>query len=74
MMESIVAFNNQKDEADRIVISLDMEKLLMENLPLVKFADVVILSKEFAIYLGYENKTVAVYGFRKLTRTGLVCY
>lgn len=74
MMESVVAFNAKKDGLDRITISLDMEKLQMENFPLVNFADVVILGKEFAMHLGYENKTTAVYGFRQRTRTGFVCY
>lgn len=70
MMKSVVAFNEGK--SDRITISLDLEKLRPENLPLVNFADVVIMSKEFAMDLGYENKTNAVHSFRALTRTGLV--
>lgn len=74
MMESIVSFNKEKENHDRITISLDMEKLQMENLTLVNFADVVVLSKELAMHLKYENKTMAVHSFRRLTRTGLVCY
>lgn len=75
MMESVVAHNTAKHRPkDRITISLDMEKLQMENLALVNFADVVVVSKEFAMHLGYENRTMAVFGFRQLTRTGFVRY
>lgn len=73
MMETVVAFNNKNDGANRITISLDMEKLQSENLALVNLADVVLLSKELAMHLGYENKTVAVHNFRQLTCKGLVC-
>lgn len=73
MMESVVAFNKDKDKSDRITISLDLEKLQIENLSLVDFADVVILSKEFAMHLGCDNKTTAVHSFRQLKRSRFVC-
>lgn len=73
-MEAVVAFNNNHDGGNKITISLDMEKMQTENLPLVNLADVVLLSKELAMHLGYENKTAAVQKFRQLTCKGLVCY
>lgn len=74
MMESIDSFNQKVSSVEeRITISLDLERLQTENIALCKFADVVILSKEFALHLGYANKTDAVNKFRQLTRTGLVC-
>ncbi len=74
MIESVVLFNraSSTQPSDRITISVDLEKLCVENLSLVNFADVVLISKDFAIHLGYENKTVAVHGFRKRTRPGFV--
>lgn len=73
MMKSVVAFNEGR--GDRITVSLDLEKLQLENLCLVEFADVVIISKELAMHLGYENKTVAVHSFRQRTRSGniIIC-
>jgi len=75
MMEMVVAHNKELDVPERIMISLDIEKIQLDNLKLVNFADVVILGKDLAVHLGYENKTMAVYNFRKLTRSGniIIC-
>lgn len=72
MMESVVAFNKEKEKSEKITISLDIENLQTGNLSLVNFADVVILSKDFAKHLGYQNKITAVNSFRQLTRSRFV--
>lgn len=72
MMQMIVDWNDGHDESHRIIISLDMEKIRLDSIPLVNFADVVFLGKDLAVHLGYENKTTAVYEFRQLTRPGFV--
>lgn len=67
MIESVVRWN-VKHPAQRIVISVELENRTGKNLPLVKDADYVFLSKDFAEIMGWMSKEVAIHNLRKYVK------
>lgn len=67
MMLKIRQFNEDKSENEKIKISLELEKKRDENLLLIKYADVVILGRDYAEILGCHDKRSAIYRVKDLT-------
>lgn len=70
MMLKIREYNKTKPEAEKIKISLDLEKKREGNLLLIKYADVAILGRDFAEILGcVSDKKTASFTLKELTET-----
>lgn len=67
MMLKIKEFNKAKPEAEKIKISLELEKKRDENLLLTKYADVAFLGQDFSKILGCHDKKTAVYKLKEMT-------
>lgn len=67
MIDSIVQWNNEHP-SQRIVISIELENRTEKNLPLVKDADFVFLSRDFAELMGWMSKEVAIHNLRKYVK------
>lgn len=66
MMLKIKEYNKTKPDAEKIKISLELEKKRDENLLLTKYADVIFVGRDYAEFFGYHDKKTAVY---KLSET-----
>lgn len=69
MMMKIREFNEMRPEAEKIKISLELEKKRDENLLLTKYADVAFLGRDYAEILGCFDKKTASYKLKELTTT-----
>lgn len=69
MMAKIKAFNKTKSDGAKIKISLELEKKRDENLLLIKYADVAILGRDFAVILGGTDKKTSIYKLKELITT-----
>lgn len=69
MMLKIKEFNKTRPDAEKIKISLELEKKRDENLLLTKFTDVAFLGRDFAEILGCHDKKSAVYKLKDMTMT-----
>lgn len=67
MMLKIKEHNMTQPEAEKIKISLELEKKRDENLLLIKYADVAFLGRDFAEILGCYDKKAAIYKLKQLT-------
>lgn len=67
MIESVMEFNG-KNPDQRIVVSVELENRSEKNLQLVKDADYVYLSKDFAEMMGWNSKEVAIHNLRKYVK------
>lgn len=67
MIDSILEWN-EKHPDQRIVVSVELENRTEKNLPLVKDADFVFLSKDFAELMGWMSKEVAIHNLRKYVK------
>lgn len=67
MIDSIVQWN-VKNPDKYIVISVELENRSEKNLILVKDADYVFLSKDFAELMGWSSKEVAIHSLRKYVK------
>lgn len=67
MIDSILAWN-AKNPTDRIVISVELEHLKKDILSLVKDADIVFLSRDYAELLQWTSKEVAIHNLRKYVK------
>lgn len=67
MIDSILAWN-AKNPNDRIVISVELEHLKKDILSLVKDADVVFLSRDYAELMQWTSKEVAIHNLRKYVK------
>lgn len=67
MIDSILAWN-AKNPTDRIVISVELEHLKKDILSLVKDADVVFLSRDYAELMQWTSKEVAIHNLRKYVK------
>lgn len=66
MMRKVVERNEENNPENRILISLDLEKIGNDNLTLVNYADYVFVGKDFAEYLGCTNKKEGCYKLKSL--------
>ncbi|XP_031551006.1 ketohexokinase-like [Actinia tenebrosa] len=75
MLDLVDAFNLSRQRSDRIRISIELEKKHEKTLSLLHRADIVIISKDVAEYLGYDTGSAAVKGLYGGIKTGgiLVC-
>lgn len=73
MIDSIVEWNAKHHE-QRIVVSVELENRTDKNLQLVKEADFVFLSKDFAEFMGWMSKEVAIHSLRKYVKKQYVCH
>ncbi|KAG5670463.1 hypothetical protein PVAND_000726 [Polypedilum vanderplanki] len=71
MMQKIIKYNETVNE--KIKISLELEKKRDENLLLVKYADVVILGRDYAEIIGCHDKKTAIYKLKEIM-TNDECY
>lgn len=67
MIDSILTWN-AKNPTDRIVISVELEHLKKDILSLVKDADIVFLSRDYAELLQWTSKEVAIHNLRKYVK------
>lgn len=67
MIDSVISWNATHTE-QRIVISVELENRTEKNLPLVKNADYVFLSKDFAELMQWTSKEVAIHNLRKYVK------
>lgn len=67
MIDSIVRWNDEHSE-QRITISVELENRTEKNLALVKDADYVFLSRDFAELMGWMSKEVAIHNLRKYVK------
>lgn len=67
MMLKIKERNSTKPEAEKIKISLELEKKRDENLLLIKYADVAVLGRDFAEILGCQDKKTAIRTLKEMT-------
>lgn len=67
MIDSVVQWNIKHPD-QRIVISIELENRAEKNLSLVKDADFVFLSKDFAELMGWMSKEVAIHSLRKYVK------
>ncbi|KAL4223635.1 hypothetical protein ACF0H5_017103 [Mactra antiquata] len=69
MMEMVEQYNNDVNISDRIIVSMELEKVKRKQLvPLMKKADYVFVSKDFAAEQGYSCKEDAVNGLIELCK------
>jgi len=64
-MIELITLWNKIDNKPNITISVELEKLSPRLICLVEFADVVFLSKDYAIQMGWQTKEEAVKNLRK---------
>lgn len=67
MIQDINNYNLTVAFKDRIVISLDQEKIIPEHLKLNEFVDYSIIGKDFAIAMGYKSSIEAANEFKKMS-------
>lgn len=67
MIDSILAWN-AKNPTERIVISVELEHLKKDILSLVKDADIVFLSRDYAELMQWTSKEVAIHNLRKYVK------
>lgn len=67
MIDSVHEWNAANPE-QYIVISVELENRTEKNLPLIKEADFVFLSKDFAELMGWMSKEVAIHNLRKYVK------
>lgn len=67
MIDLIVLWNKIENKPN-ITISLELENLSSKNITLAANADVVFLSKDYAVMMGWTNKEVAVHNLRKYVK------
>lgn len=67
MMLKVKEFNETKPDAEKIKISLELEKKRGENLLLIKYVDVAILGRDFGEILGCNDKKSAIYKLKHMT-------
>lgn len=67
MIDLIVLWNKIENKPN-ITISLELENLSSKNITLAANADVVFLSKDYAMMMGWTNKEVAVHNLRKYVK------
>lgn len=66
MMLKIKEYNQRKPDAEKIKISLEIEKKIEENLLLTKYADVAFVGRNYAEFLGYHDKKTAVHKLKEI--------
>ncbi|XP_014674497.1 PREDICTED: ketohexokinase-like [Priapulus caudatus] len=69
-MREMVARIRRDDAADSVVVSVELEKPRREMEQLLPLGDFVFVSKEFAVFSGYESMRAAVEGLREKVRGG----
>lgn len=67
MIDSVVEWNAIHSE-NHIVISVELENRTEKNLSLVKEADFVFLSRDFAELMQWTSKEVAIHNLRKYVK------
>lgn len=67
MIDLIVLWNKIENKAD-ITISLELENSSADNIKLAANADIVFLSRDYALMMGWTNKEVAVHNLRKYVK------
>lgn len=67
MIDSIIEWNTANPDK-YIVISVELENRNEKNLELVKDADFVFLSRDFAELMGWMSKEVAIHNLRKYVK------
>ncbi|XP_050419438.1 ketohexokinase [Patella vulgata] len=70
MMNHVRRYNKSVDDEDKIVISLEIEKIrpiLLDDL--IELADYTFLSKDYAQFLGYDDMTSCVRGMSETGKT-----
>lgn len=72
MIELITLWNKIENKPN-ITISVELEKLSPRLIILVEQADVVFLSKDYAIQMGWKNKEEAIENLQKEVKERLVC-
>eukprot|EP00731_Ephydatia_muelleri_P029331 Em0020g975a len=73
MMEQVATYNaSQTKSSSRVKISVELEKKRLSTSELVLFADVVMMSKEYAISNGYQSAEEAVVGLRAKVKPGAI--
>ncbi|KAL4223636.1 hypothetical protein ACF0H5_017104 [Mactra antiquata] len=71
MMMRIIEYNKTVDQSEIIKISIELEKIKTAHIvPLMKYADYVFISKDFAKCFNYYNKEDTVKGFIKEAKPG----
>lgn len=68
-MLKIKEHNKTRPDAEKIKVSLELEKKRDENLLLIKYADVAFLGRDFAEILGCNDKKAAIYKLKEMTST-----
>ena len=64
MIAIVDKFNSTLSHQDKIVVSVELEKLRNSLLPLLDKADVVFTSEDFARFCGFSSAAEAVKSFR----------
>lgn len=73
MLEHTVAYNaSQAGSSSRVKVSVELEKTRPSISELLPFADVVMVSKDYAIFCGYQSAQEAVIGLRAKVKPGAV--
>lgn len=67
MIDLILLWNKIEIKPD-IIISVELENLSENNITLAANADIVFLSKDYALMMGWTNKEVAVHNLRKYVK------
>lgn len=67
MMESILQWNDSHPD-ERITISIELENRSKKNINLVKHADYVFISKDYAEFLGWNTKETTLESLRKYVK------
>lgn len=67
-MTDLVVEWNENNPNERITLSVELENLAKKNIDLIAKADVVFLSKDFAILMGWLTKEVAIHNLRKFVQ------
>lgn len=70
MMDVVVKVNSEVDTGEKVVISVELEKTRPEMEKLIRLADVIFLSKDFAITLNYSNMVDTVKEVKKICKSG----
>lgn len=67
MIKDILEYNRIVDENNRIIISLDQEKIKPEHLELNEFADYAIIGKDLALSMGFKNPKETAIEIKKMS-------
>ncbi|XP_032237081.1 ketohexokinase [Nematostella vectensis] len=71
MLDMVDAYNKTKPSAEKITVSIEIEKPINDGRDgLIRRADVIFISKDYARFIGYNSPTDAINGLISRVRPG----